>query len=68
MLFGSSPSYDSLRVLDVSILLFFKIMKETNLSLVLVCIVFLGMELVKKCYRRYDLISKCLHVSQPVVF
>ena len=47
MLFGSFPSYDSLRVLDVSILLFFKIMKETNLSLVLVCIVFLGMELVK---------------------
>ena len=34
--------------LDVSVLLFFKIMKETNFSLVLVCVVFLGMELVKK--------------------
>ena len=29
-------------------LFFFKIMKETNFSLVLVCVIFLGMELVKK--------------------
>ena len=43
LLFGSSPSYDLLRVLDVSILFFFKIMKETNFSLVLICVVCLGM-------------------------
>ena len=47
MLFGSSPSYD-LESLYVYVLFFFKIMKETNFSLVLVCVVFLGMELVKK--------------------
>ena len=34
--------------LVVSVLFFFMIMKETNFSLVLVCVVFLGMELVKK--------------------
>ena len=37
-----------LESLDVSVLFFFKIMKETNFSLILVCVVFLGMELVKK--------------------
>ena len=37
-----------LESLDVSVLFFFMIMKETNFSLVLVCVVFLGMELVKK--------------------
>ena len=37
-----------LEYLDVSVLFFFKIMKETNFSLVLVCVVFVGMELVKK--------------------
>ena len=37
-----------LESLDVSILFFLKIMKETNFSFVLVCVVFLGMELVKK--------------------
>ena len=37
-----------LESLDVSILFFFMIMKETNFSLVLVCVIFLGMELVKK--------------------
>ena len=37
-----------LESLDVSVLFFFKIMKETNFSLVLVFVVFLGMELVKK--------------------
>ena len=47
LLFGSSPSHD-LESLYVSVLFFFKIMKETNFSLVLVCVVFLGMELVKK--------------------
>ena len=36
-----------LESLDVSILFIFKIMKETNFSLVLVCVVFLGIELVK---------------------
>ena len=52
--------------LDVSVLLFFKIIKKTNFSLVLVCVVFLGMELVKKGYRCYDPIS--LRVSRHVVF
>ena len=42
------PSMTYLESLDVSALFFFKIMKETNFSLVLVFVVFLGMELVKK--------------------
>ena len=37
-----------LESLDVSVLLFFKTMKETDFSLTLVCVVFLGMELVEK--------------------
>ena len=36
-----------LESLDVSVLFFFMIMKETNFSLILVCVFFLGMELVK---------------------
>ena len=42
------PPMTYLESLDVSVLFFFKIMKETNFSLVLVCVVFLGMELIKK--------------------
>ena len=42
------PPMTYLESLDVSVLFFFKIMKETNFSLILVCVVFLGMELVKK--------------------
>ena len=42
------PPMTYLESLNVSVLFFFKIMKETNFSLVLVCVVFLGMELVKK--------------------
>ena len=42
------PPMTYLESLGVSILFFFMIMKETNFSLVLVCVVFLGMELVKK--------------------
>ena len=42
------PPMTYLESLDVSVLFFFKIMKETNFSLVLVSVVFLGMELVKK--------------------
>ena len=57
-----------LESLDVSVLFFFKIMKETNFSLVLVCVVFLGMELIKKGYRCFDPISKRLRVSRHVVF
>ena len=37
-----------LESLDVSILFFFMIMKETNFNPILVFVVFLGMELVKK--------------------
>ena len=37
------PPMTYLETLDVSILFFFKIMKETNSSLILVCVVFLGM-------------------------
>ena len=48
LLVGSSPSYDLLRVFGCVCFVLFKIMKETNFSLVLVCLVFLGMELVKK--------------------
>ena len=42
------PPMTYLQYLDVSVLFFFMIMKETNFGLVLVCVVFLGMELVKK--------------------
>ena len=42
------PFMTYLESLDVSILFFFMIMKEPNFSLILVCVVFLGMELVKK--------------------
>ena len=42
------PPMTHLESLDESVLFFFKIMKETNFSLVHVCVVFLGMELVKK--------------------
>ena len=41
------PPMTYLESLDVSVLFFFMIMKEKNFSLVLVCVVFLGMELVK---------------------
>ena len=62
------PPMTYLESLDVSVLFFFMIMKETNFSLILVCVVFLGMELVKECYRCYDPISKRLRVSRHVVF
>ena len=42
------PPMTYLESLDVSVLFFFKIMNETNFILVLVCVVLLGMELVKK--------------------
>ena len=42
------PPMTYLESLDVFVLFFFKIMKEKNFSLVLVCVVFLSMELVKK--------------------
>ena len=54
--------------LDVSVLFFFTSMNETNFSLVLVYVVFLGMVFVKKGYRCYDPISKRLRVSRHVVF
>ena len=38
------PPMTYLESMDVSVLFFFMIMKETNFSLVLVCVVFLGME------------------------
>ena len=62
------PPMTYLEYLDVSVLFFFKIMKETNFGLILVCVVSLGMELVKKRYRCYDPIRKRLHVSRHVVF
>ena len=62
------PPMTYLKSLNVSVLFFFKIMNETNFSLILVCVVFLGMELVKKGYNCYDPISKRLHVSWHVVF
>ena len=42
------PPMTYLESLDVYDLFFFMIMKEKNFSLILVCVVFLGMELVKK--------------------
>ena len=42
------PPMTYLESLDVSVLFFFKIMEKTNFSLVLVCVILLGMELVKK--------------------
>ena len=41
------PTMTYIESLDVSVLFFFMIMKETNFSLVLVYVVFLGMALVK---------------------
>ena len=41
------PPMTYLESLDVSVLFLFMITKETNFSLILVCVVFLGMELVK---------------------
>ena len=38
------PPITYLESLDVSVLFFFMIMKETNFSFVLVCVIFLGME------------------------
>ena len=46
LLFGSSPSYDLLRVFGCVVLFFFTSTNETNFSLVLVYVVFLGMVLV----------------------
>ena len=42
------PPMTYLESLDVSVLFFFKIVKETNLSFFLVCVFFLGVELIKK--------------------
>ena len=42
------PPMTYLESLDVSVLFFFMIMKETNFSLVLIYVFYLGMELVKK--------------------
>ena len=42
------PAMTYLESLDVSVLFYFMIMKETNFNLILVCVVFLGMELIKK--------------------
>ena len=42
------PHMTYLESLDVYVLFFFKIMKETNFSLILICVVFLDMKLVKK--------------------
>ena len=42
------PPMTYLESLDISVFFFFKIMKETNFSLVLICVVFLGIELIKK--------------------
>ena len=42
------PPMTYLESLNVSVLFFFMIMKKTNFSLILVYVVFLGMELVKK--------------------
>ena len=62
------PSMTYLKSLDVSVLLFFKIMKETNFSLVLVFWCFRRYGISKKGYRCYDRISKHLRVSRHVVF
>ena len=42
------PPITYLDSFDVSVLFFFMIMKDTNFSLALICVFFLGMELVKK--------------------
>ena len=56
------PPMTYLESFDVSILFFFKIMKERNFSLVLVCVVFLGMELVK------NVISVMIPLANVFVF
>ena len=62
------PPLTYLESLNVSVLFFFRIMKETNFSLVLVCVVCLGYGLGQKGYRCYDPITKHLRVSWHVVF
>ena len=68
MLFGSSPSYDLLRVFGC---VCFSLLQdhETNKlqSRSRLCC-FLGYEIGKKCCRCYDPISKRLRVSRHVVF
>ena len=54
--------------LDVSVLFFFTSMNETNFSLVLVYVVFLGMVLLVKKDIGVTPISKSLRVSRHVVF
>ena len=62
------PPMTYLESLDVYVLFFFKIMKETNFNLVLVCVFFLRYGIGQKGFRCYDPISKLLRVSGHVVF
>ena len=68
LLFGSSPSYDSLRVFGC---VYFILLQDHERNILqsrsLLCC-FLGYGIGKKCYRCYDPISKRLRVSRHVVF
>ena len=68
LLFGSSPSYDSLRVFGCVCFVFLQDHVRNKLQSRSRLCYFLGYGIGKKGYRCYDLIRKRLRVSRHVVF
>ena len=68
MLFGSSPSYDLLRVFGYVCFVLLQDYERTKLQSRSRLCCFLRYGIGKKGYRCYDPISKRLHVSRDVVF
>ena len=68
MLFGSSPSYDLLRVFGCVRFVLLQDHEKNKLQSHSRLCYFLGYGIGKKCYRCYDPISKHLRVSRHVVF
>ena len=68
LLFGSSPSYDLLRVFGCVSFVLLQDHERNKLQSCSRLCCFVGYEIDQKGYRCYDPISKRLHVSQHVVF
>ena len=68
MLFGSSPSYDLLRVFGCVCFVLLPDHERNKLQFRSRLCCFLGYGIGKKGYRCYDPINKCLRVSRHVVF
>ena len=68
MLFGSSPSYDLLRVFRCVCFVLLQDHERNKLQSRSRLCCFLGYEIGTKGYRCYDPIRKCLRVSRHVVF